>query len=106
MPNVAEAITANSNNAWIPQNRGRYLFVVGSNSADVAFDSGTITISQHGITLKDDANANATATSAKRIVCNDVIDNVAMNFALTGSSGSSNIDIDAYKMPEVTTTYA
>lgn len=96
---IIEEITDNGSNAFTPSTRGRYLFVIGSNSADVAFDSGTVTIKQQGITLTDvDGNA-ATATAAKRIIVDGVIGGVALDFAVTGVVGAAaNIDIDAYKL--------
>lgn len=96
---VVEEITDNGSNVVTPLKRGRYLFVIGSNVADVAFDSGTVTVTQDGITLLDvDGNA-ATATAAKRLIVDGVLGLKDIDFVVTGVAGASaNIDIDAYKL--------
>lgn len=93
-----EEITDNGSNLFTPTNTGRHVIDIGSNSADVAFDSGTVTLTQNGIAVED-VNGDAIAASAPaRFVTDAIIGDEECDFAVTSVAGAAaNIDIKIYK---------
>ncbi len=85
---------------FTPAQRGKHLLVIGSN-AGAAFDSGTVVLKQHGITLKDTAGNNVSATAASRFVVDGLTDDVPVTATATGVAGAAaDVDVSAYKLPD------
>lgn len=99
---VKGTITANAVAATLftPAQRGKHLVVIGSNDDDVDFDSGTITLLQHGITLKDTGGNNVSATAAARFIVEELTDDVPVKVTSASIASAADVDVSVYKLPE------
>jgi len=99
MSAVKGTITGNGAGVTLftPAQRGKHLIVIGSDAA--SFGLGTIVVSQHGITLKDTAGNDVSATAAARFVVDGITDDVPLKTTTTGST-TPDVDISVYKLPD------
>lgn len=97
-----EEITDNGTESFTPAQRGKHLIIIGSNAGDdLAFDSGDVTVQQHGITLDDvDGTALSAVGAATRAIVDGLIDE-PIDFVVANVAGAAaNIDIKIYKLPD------
>lgn len=95
---IKSTITANGeSDVFTPAQRGRHLIIIGAES-DNDFDSGTVTLKQHGITLKDTGGNNIAATQPSRFLVDELTDDVPVTATTASVASAADIDVAVYKL--------